>query len=378
MTILNLKIRNMSYFLDKSKFLDCPKSNTFKIMKTKITFLLIFISIVINAQNTSLSFDGIDDRVQIPHQAELIQNQFTFEAWIKLNQLGMYHPVVTKYNTSIGELSYALGILSSGVVEIAVYESFSNFSLYQSNSVITANTWHHIATSYDISTNTFKIFIDGIEVTGTASGSNSINSIMSTTIPVSIGSITTIEGNVNYFSGFIDEFRFWNVIKSEVEIQANMNTELTGLETGLVSYYKMDDDSTGCDVYDCNSNENHGARTGINGTNNLPQYVNDAPTIANIDCGASISNCTLSTDTDELNEIKFYPNPTTGLLNIELKDLDSINTISIFNINGTKVFENVYKNDNKILIKLDYPSGIYIVKLKSNKDHLKYFKIIKI
>ncbi len=51
-------------------------------------------------------------------------------------------------------------------------------------------------------------------------------------------------------------------MSAQAEIQNNLNTELSGLESGLVAYYKLDDIETACDVEDCSVNENHG--TGIN------------------------------------------------------------------------------------------------------------------
>jgi len=38
------------------------------------------------------------------------------------------------------------------------------------------------------------------------------------------------------YDGAIDEVRIWNVVRSAVDIQANMNHDLTGDEPGLVDY----------------------------------------------------------------------------------------------------------------------------------------------
>ena len=38
----------------------------------------------------------------------------------------------------------------------------------------------------------------------------------------------------NYFRGTLNEFRIWNVVRTATEISNNMNTELTGNESGLV------------------------------------------------------------------------------------------------------------------------------------------------
>ena len=53
----------------------------------------------------------------------------------------------------------------------------------------------------------------------------------------------------------MDEFRIWNKARSQSEIQATMNNTLTGSESGLVAYYKMNDGS-GTSLADSSSNSN--------------------------------------------------------------------------------------------------------------------------
>jgi hypothetical protein len=50
------------------------------------------------------------------------------------------------------------------------------------------------------------------------------------------------------WTGVIDEFRLWNTVRSGTEIAVNMNSSLTGTETGLVSYHGF----------------NHGTAYGVN------------------------------------------------------------------------------------------------------------------
>ncbi|MFK5971063.1 MAG: hypothetical protein QM487_13225 [Candidatus Marithrix sp.] len=45
--------------------------------------------------------------------------------------------------------------------------------------------------------------------------------------------------STNYFSGEIDEVRIWSVARSQAEIQASMNSTLTGSESGLAAYYNF-------------------------------------------------------------------------------------------------------------------------------------------
>ena len=73
----------------------------------------------------------------------------------------------------------------------------------------------------------------------------------------------------------------------------------------------------------------------------------------------------------DLNELKYFPNPTSGILNISYSG-NSI--ISVFDINGRKLLS----TENKTVDFTKFNDGIYIVKVKDlNSNFVKHFKIIK-
>lgn len=68
--------------------------------------------------------------------------------------------------------------------------------------------------------------------------------------------------NDNYYEGYIDEVRLWNVVLTEEEAQANFSRYLSGNETGLSGYWKLNS-GIGNGFYDFSRigfdfNENHG------------------------------------------------------------------------------------------------------------------------
>ena len=81
-----------------------------------------------------------------------------------------------------------------------------------------------------------------------------------------------------------------------------------------------------------------------------------------------------SLDIDEiidLNELKYFPNPTSGILNISYS---GNLIISVFDINGRKLL----LTENKTVDFTEFNDGIYIVKVKElNSNFVKHFKIIK-
>jgi hypothetical protein len=50
------------------------------------------------------------------------------------------------------------------------------------------------------------------------------------------------DGN-SYFPGTMDEIRIWNMARSQSNINANKNSTIATNSTGLVGYYKLDENS---------------------------------------------------------------------------------------------------------------------------------------
>nr|NQU90725.1 LamG domain-containing protein [Bacteroidota bacterium] len=92
------------------------------------------------------------------------------------------------------------------------------------------NAWTHFAMVYD-GTNV-KVYANGDLK---ADQERSLNTISNTFY---IGKW----GN-NYFDGQIDELRVWNTARTQEQIQATMNVQLSGSESGLLAYYQMNEGS---------------------------------------------------------------------------------------------------------------------------------------
>ncbi len=98
-----------------------------------------------------------------------------------------------------------------------------------------ANSWHHLAATWSESggTVTTSIFIDGVAMGSVTSTSN-----------FDLGSTFHIggkDGSYKLQGAEMAEVRVWNVARTEQEIFDNMNTVLTGSESGLVGYWPLDE-----------------------------------------------------------------------------------------------------------------------------------------
>ncbi|ETR72034.1 MAG: hypothetical protein OMM_02025 [Candidatus Magnetoglobus multicellularis str. Araruama] len=92
---------------------------------------------------------------------------------------------------------------------------------------IIPNTWQHIAFTYEQGIG--KLYINGtlIQTQRGMAGSLSWKGLIGSNI-----------------SGQLDELRIWEIARTAAEIRSNIYTPLTGNESGLVSYYQMDQPST--------------------------------------------------------------------------------------------------------------------------------------
>ncbi|MDM8557326.1 LamG-like jellyroll fold domain-containing protein [Candidatus Parabeggiatoa sp. HSG14] len=218
---------------------------------------------------TALSFDGIDDYVSIPNNANLqfgTAIDFSVEFWVK---------TTTNYNTPIlsnkdwsdtsnkGFIFAQTG--STWVFEISDGRNFNN--KLAGLGVINDGFWHHLAVTVDRDGDIIA-YQDGILKASTRGanidgGIDDINS--------GFGLKIAQDGTGDYlgtkFIGQIDEVRIWNTIRTQTEIQANLNTTLQGDESGLVAYYPLDE-GTGTHTTDQTNNTNDG--TLING----PTWIN--------------------------------------------------------------------------------------------------------
>src|SRR6185369_11649661 len=96
-----------------------------------------------------------------------------------------------------------------------------------------------------------SFYLDGTQTGNFASMSTSIGS----SGELWIGG-DPYSGSSNY-TGNIMETRLWNVNRTAAQIVSTMNTTLTGNETGLVGYWRLDD-GTGQVVNDYSTANNDG------------------------------------------------------------------------------------------------------------------------
>ena len=165
----------------------------------------------------ALSFDGIDDFVEIADRDDLhLTSSMTIEAWVYPTALGTtWRTAVLKSGAS--GLSYALYANDSGG-RPAGYARMTGVDLdARPVTTLPLNVWTHVAATYDKAASRLALWVNGLSV-----GQLSVTG----DIEVSKGALF-IGGNTvwgEYFAGSIDGVRLYNRALDIVEIQTNMLT----------------------------------------------------------------------------------------------------------------------------------------------------------
>jgi glucose/arabinose dehydrogenase/PKD repeat protein len=160
----------------------------------------------------ALSFDGVNDRVDVPDAASLdLTSGMTLEAWVRPTANSGWRSALIKERGTTS-MVYAL-YSSSGTNPIV--ENFTNaVNGATGPSPLALNTWTHLASTYDGTT--MRLFVNGAQV-----ASKAVTGAMPNT-----ANLLRIGGNVvwgDYFSGLIDEVRVYNRALSVLEIGTDMN-----------------------------------------------------------------------------------------------------------------------------------------------------------
>jgi Ca2+-binding RTX toxin-like protein len=224
-----------------------------------------------------LSFDGIDDWVDNPATFSDVKDTFTVEFWVNPTATRQANPesssgVDAYFNQryaiypkqglgTLGTFNDVYAGVSVGTNGITISEHTANHLPSVLVSDIPLSGWNHVALVYK--NKTPNLYVNGQFIkTGLTS-----NYIVHPSNRFGSGFVDNEKTDLS-FQGSMDDVRIWNKARTQAEIQADFNKELTGNETGLVGYWNFNS-INGNTVQDLSSNNNDGTLVGAQSTTGI-------------------------------------------------------------------------------------------------------------
>ena len=181
--------------------------------------------------NGSYIADGSSRYVSVDDSTSLKPTQLTLQAWVYRDPtIADWGAVLMKSSDSGWHDGYGLSNYQDGRIHFFV----NDYDLGSVSADLAANTWTHVAGTYDGST--LKLYLNGALV----ASKDYAATIKNSSAPLRIGS----GAGGNYpWKGQIDDAQVWSVARSAADIAASYQQRQNGDEAGLAAYWRLDETS---------------------------------------------------------------------------------------------------------------------------------------
>jgi len=288
----------------------------------------------------------------------------SFEGWIKPSSFKSASPYISSImGTEVSDSNSAfLRLGDAGLANNKLQFVVSINNVQQklaSATALNANTWYHVAATYDGSN--MKIYINGI-LDATKAQTGSVNS----TGAFNVGYLYNTSRN---FNGKIDEVRVWKRSLSQTEISQNM-CNVSVPATSLAAYWKFNEGS-GSTVQDTSGNGVTLTLTGVDASN----WGTDVPCTTGSSAArkAASQKAINGGETNIKNQVKLYPNPASksSPLTVSVPEEYNKGKLTVYDLNGRIVdTRSLNSGDNQYELNR-IPSGNYIIQFESHDGNLK-------
>ena len=317
---------------------------------------------VCGASGKALNMNGTDDVLNTGIAYSNFTNSWTLECWAKSPGI----PNTTEHNGPMygTNMGIVWDHLSNTFKSSATVQDASNNFYAASFGSLLANTWYHLAATYDGTV--LKAYRDGVLI----SSVTTLGGLSTASGGLTFGKHPTLS---QFWDGTIDDARVWTVARTCAEINQNMNIELTGNQIGLKAYYKFNEGTPAANNTSITSTSD---ASGNNYNCSLAGFTRNGAT-SNYLAGAPFNNTLnplcLTTGINEINTTNpfiIYPNPTSSILNIEVKEQAQI---SIVNVLGDVVLTQTINGLSKIDVS-NLTSGVYFIQDSKSGKAIKFIK----
>ena len=113
--------------------------------------------------NTAISFDGVNDYVEIAHDPSYLINEGTVQLWFNVDDLlsdqGLFSKDSSDFDTG-GH--FTIRAMSDGSIEVRLQDTTTSYFMNSAAGSLIISTWHHVAVTFG--SNGAELFLDGVSV----------------------------------------------------------------------------------------------------------------------------------------------------------------------------------------------------------------------
>lgn len=290
------------------------------------------------------SFDGTNDCINMgnPSVLSLGTGSFTVSAWVYSASFGSSQMgIVSKAAANVGaagfNLTYNRDTATPGKFAFWIYDP-ADTDPRVTGKTTPMSGWHHVVGVRDASVPTLRIYVDGVDDSGTVVAAAQSNETVNNSYSFVVGQypIDNLSANTAPFNGSIDDVRVYNralsageitnLYNSTRKITANVSPT-TSLTSGLVGYWTFDGNdtpwtsATAATTIDRSGNNNTGTLTNMSqSTSVVPGIHGQALQFDGVNDNISV------TDADSLSFTNNVVSISAWIKRDNLTDLDQIVT----------------------------------------------------
>ena len=342
-------------------------------MKKHYFFLVAFLTLSICSLDAqvlgyAICFDGVNDFAPVYRSGRTDifgdnsdNDDLTIEFWVKDNGSGGDYIYSKHHDSGTAKEGFFIRRSGTGSITAGMAADDNTWKTVTGTRTVNDSNWHHVAVTYSLTSRYYILYIDGYR----EGHVNAFTAVFGNSLDARLSSS---EHENSYFQGSFDEVRVWNSVRTLIEINASMNTELdlTTIPSDLKLYYKCNEGIPDTDNWLLYQLVDHSG----NGVTGDLWNVFRLGTCSN--WVATVPDATLSTETFGLTNstLAVYPNPAKNT--IKINGLKTNESYAIYNTLGAVVKKGTASNNEVIAID-NLTNGMYFLKLEDNRT-LKFIK----
>lgn len=187
--------------------------------------------------DTALYFNG-NTYVKVADSNEVdFTNAFTFQAWVKPEAMTSYGMILNKEDS-------VEFYISGGYYGIAAQKALNQWGYFQTGVPAVVGEWHHIAYTRAANSTTVSVYLDGYLAWSGVIDVDFTGAPLNTSYPLMIGGRSGTGNGTLFdpsFKGLIDHVAVYSAVRSEAQIQSDMNNYVATDSAELRLYYDFNE-----------------------------------------------------------------------------------------------------------------------------------------